>query len=116
LRRDLLLPLVVLAVQLTWAAADSSMWHLFSGPRPLRPVDWVLLVAGPVALAVRRRHPVVVVWVTLAATLGPSGTGLTQLSFLTAFFTAATAGHRYPAWLALGLSFAWTIWLGPVAY
>ncbi len=116
LRRDLALPLVLLAVQLTWAAADPSMWHLFSGPRALGPVDWVLLVAGPVALAARRRHPVLVVGVTLAATLGPSGTGLTQLSFLVAFFTAATAGQRYPAWLALALSFAWTIWLAPVTY
>jgi signal transduction histidine kinase len=116
LRRNLALPLVLLAVQLTWAAADSSMWHLFSGPRSLGPVDWMLLVAGPVALAARRRHPVPVLWVTLAATLGPSGTGLTQLSFLVAFFVAATAGKRYPAWLALALTFAWTIWLAPFAY
>jgi signal transduction histidine kinase len=116
LRRDLALPLVLLGVQLTLAATDSSMWHLFSGPRSLGPVDWVLLVVGPVALAARRRHPVLVVWVTLAATLGPSGTGLTQLSFLVAFFMAATAGHRYPAWLALALTFVWTIWLAPVAY
>jgi len=79
-------------------------------------VDWMLLVAGPVALAARRRHPVPVLWVTLAATLGPSGTGLTQLSFLVAFFVAATAGKRYPAWLALALTFAWTIWLAPFAY
>jgi signal transduction histidine kinase len=116
LRQDLALPLMLLAVQLTWAAADSSMWHLFSGPRSLGPVDWVLLVAGPVALVARRRHPVLVVWVTLAATLGPSGTGLTQLSFLVAFFTAATAGKRYPAWLALALTFVWTIWLAPLVH
>lgn len=116
LRRDLALPLVVLAVQLTWAAADNSMWHLFSGPRALGPVDWVLLVVGPVALVARRRHPLLVLWVTLAATLGPSGTGLTQLSFLIAFFGAASAGHRYPAWLALAFSFSWAIWLAPLAY
>jgi len=116
LRRDLALPLLLLAVQLTWAAADNSMWHLFSGPRPLRPVDWVLLAVGPVALVARRRHPVPVLWVTLAATVGPSGTGLTQLSFLVAFFGAATAGKRYPAWLALALTFVWVIWLAPLAY
>jgi signal transduction histidine kinase len=116
LRRDLALPLVLLAVQLTWAATDNSMWHLFSGPRAIGPVDWVLLAAGPVALVARRRHPVPVLWVTLGATLGPSGTGLTQLSFLVAFFGAATVGQRYQAWLAMALSFAWTIRLAPLAY
>jgi signal transduction histidine kinase len=79
-------------------------------------VDWVLLVAGPVALVARRRHPVLVLWVTFAATLAPSGTGLTQLSFLVAFFVAATAGKRHSAWLALALSFVWVIWLAPLAY
>jgi signal transduction histidine kinase len=116
LRRDLALPLVLLAVQLTWAATDNGMWHLFSGPRSLGPVDWALLAVGPVALAARRRQPVLVLGVTFAATLGPSGTGLTQLSFLVAFFVAATAGERYPAWLTLALSFVWVIWLAPLAY
>ena len=116
LRRDLALPLVLLAVQLTWAAISPGTWHLFSGPRPLGPVDWVLLAAGPVALVARRRHPVLVLWVTFAATFAPSGTGLTHLSFLVAFFTAATAGKRYAAWLALALSFGWEIWLAPLAY
>jgi signal transduction histidine kinase len=115
-RRDLALPLVLLAVQLTWAATDSSMWHLFSGPRPLGPVDWALLVIGPVALAGRRRHPVLVLWVTFAGTLGPSGTGLTHLSFLVAFFVAATVGERHAAFSALALSFVWVIWLAPLVY
>ena len=114
--RDLALPLVVLAAQLTMAAFISSRWHLFSPARPLGPADWVLLVAGPVALVARRRHPVPVLWVTVAATLAPSGTGLTHISFIIAFFVAATAGKRYPAWLALAFSFVWTIWLAPLAY
>jgi hypothetical protein len=116
LRRDLALPLVLLAVQLTWAAISPGTWHLFSGPRPLGPVDWVLLAVGPVALVARRRHPVLVLWVTFGATLAPSGTGLTHLSFLIAFFLAATAGKRYAAWLALALSFGWEIWLAPLTY
>jgi signal transduction histidine kinase len=116
LRRDLALPLVLLVVQLTWAAIDPGTWHLFSPGRPFGPVDWVLLVVGPVALIARRRHPVPVLWVTFAATFTPSGTGLTHLSFLVAFFVAATAGKRYVAWLALALSFVWTIWLAPLAY
>jgi hypothetical protein len=97
LRRDLALPLVPLAVQLTWAAISPGTWHLFSGPRPLGPVDWVLLAVGPMALFARRRHPVLVLWVTFACTLAPSGTGLTHLSFLVAFFAATTAGTP-PCW------------------
>ena len=116
LRRDLALPLVLLAVQLTSAATIEGRWHLFSPPRSLGPVDWVLLVVGPVALVARRRHPVLVLWVTFATTFAPSGTGLTHVSFLVAFFVAATAGKRYPAWLALALTFVWTIWLAPLAY
>jgi signal transduction histidine kinase len=116
LRRDLALPFVLLVVQLTAAAAIEGRWHLFSPPRSLGPADWVLLVVGPVALVARRRHPVLVLWVTLATTLAPSGTGLTHVSFIVAFFVAATAGQRYLAWLALALTFVWTIWLAPLAY
>src|ERR1700758_1682265 len=105
LRRDFALPLVLLAVQLTAAATIEGKWHLFSPSRSLGPVDWVLLVAGPVALVARRRHPVLALWVTLATTLAPSGTGLTHVSFIVAFFVAATAGKRYPAWLAMALTF-----------
>jgi signal transduction histidine kinase len=115
LRRDLALPLVLLAVQLISAATIEGRWHLFSPPRSLGPVDWVLLVVGPVALVARRRHPVLVLWVTFATTFAPSGTGLTHVSFLVAFFVAATGGQRYLAWLALALTFVWTIWLAPLA-
>jgi signal transduction histidine kinase len=38
------------------------------------------------------------------------------VSFIVAFFVAATAGKRYLAWLALALTFVWTIWLAPLAY
>jgi signal transduction histidine kinase len=116
LRRDLALPLVLLAVQLTSAATIEGRWHLFSPPRSLGPVDWVLLVVGPVALIARRRHPVLVLWVTFATTFAPSGTGLTHVSFIVAFFVSATAGKRYPAWVALALTFGWTIWLAPLIY
>ena len=114
LRRDLALPLVLLAGQLTGAAI--STWHLFSPARPLGPLDWVLLVVGPVALVARRRHPVPVLWVTFAAMLSPDVSGFAHASFVVAFFVAATAGQRYVAWLALALAFIWRIWLAPVAY
>ena len=117
LRRDLALPLVVLAVQLTGAAVSDGMAHAFNPPHPLGALAWVLLAVGPVALVARRRHPVPVLWVTLAATLPwSSAVGWAHISFIIAFFVAATAGKRYSAWLALAINFAWTIWLAPLIY
>jgi signal transduction histidine kinase len=114
LRRDLALPLVLLAVQLTGAAVAGETFRLFSPPRPLGVVDWVLLVVGPVALVARRRYPVPVLWVSLAGMLSTSG--FAHLSFVVAFFVAATAGKRYSAWLVLALAFVWDIWLAPLVY
>ena len=90
LRRDLALPLVLLAVQLTGAAVAGETFRLFSPPRPLGAVDWVLLVVGPVALVARRRHPVPVLWLSLVGMLSTSG--FAHVSFVVAFFVAATAG------------------------
>jgi len=116
-RRDLALPLVVLAVQLTGAAVSDGHAHAFNPPHPLGALTWVLLAAGPVALVARRRHPVPVLWVNLAGTLPwSSAAGWAQISFIIAFFVAATAGKRYPAWLALAINFAWEIWLAPLVY
>jgi len=114
LRRDLALPLVMLAGQLTGAAITGGTWHLLSPDRPLAPLDWVLLVVGPVALVARRRYPVL--WVTLAAMLSPAVSGFAHASFVVAFFVAAIAGERYAAWLALAIAFVWRIWLAPLAY
>jgi signal transduction histidine kinase len=117
LRRDLALPLVVLAVQLTGAAVADGIAHVFNPPHPLGALDWVLLAAGPVALVARRRHPVLVLWVNLAGTLPwSSAAGWADISFIIAFFVAATAGKRYSAWLVLAIHFAWTIWLAPLIY
>ena len=54
LRRDLALPLVVVAVQLTGAAVADGRAHIFSPPHALGALGWVLLAAGPVALVARR--------------------------------------------------------------
>src|SRR5215831_13756656 len=69
LRRDLALPLVVLAVQLTGAAVSDGSAHVFNPPHALGALGWVLLAAGPVALVARRRYPVPVLWVNVAGTL-----------------------------------------------
>jgi signal transduction histidine kinase len=116
-RRDLALPLVVLVVQLTGAAVSDGKAHAFNPPHPLGPLAWVLLAAGPVALVARRRHPVPVLWVNVAGTLPwSSAAGWAHISFIVAFFAAATAGKRYAAWLALTICFAWTIWFAPLIY
>jgi len=114
LRRDLALPLVVLAVQLIGAAVAGDTFRLFSPPRPLGAVDWVLLVVGPVSLVARRRHPVPVLWMSLVGMLSTSG--FAHVTFVVAFFVAATAGKRQSAWLVLVLAFVWDIWLAPLAY
>jgi signal transduction histidine kinase len=67
-------------------------------------------------LVARRRHPVPVLWVCLAAALPwSSGSGWSHVSFIVAFFVAATAGKRYSAWLALAIDFA-AIWLAPLIF
>ena len=117
LRQDLALPLVLLVVQLTGTAIAGKTAHLFDPQRPLEAVDWVMLAVGPVALVARRRHPVPVLWVNLAATLPwSSGSGWAHISFIIAFFVAATAGKRYSAWLALAIDFAGAIWLAPLVF
>ena len=115
LRRDLALPLVVLAAELTAAAVVGASFRLFGPTRPFGAVDWVLVAVGPVALVAWRRHPVPVLWVCFAAMLA-SASGLPHVSFVVAFFVAATAGKRYPAWLALAVAYVWDLWIAPFAY
>ncbi len=106
-RRDVLPAVIVLAVQLGGQAAED--WHRqtahLAGPAAAR---WLLLVAGPLALLERRRHPVAVLWVTFAITLFPAP-NFAYLSLIVAFFVAATTGHRRAAWLAIVLGFGWAI-------
>ncbi len=79
-------------------------------------MDWVLLAVGPVALVARRRYPVPVLLVCFAATLPSSSSGVANVSFVVAFFVAATAGMRYSAWLILAFAHVWVIWLAPLVY
>ena len=112
-RDDLALPLGVGILQLATLALSSWHHHSLGG---LGPVDWMLLVAGPVALVARRRHPVGVLCVAFAVTLGPSGSSAANLSLIVAFFVAATQGHRRAAWASIAAGFVWSTWLGPLAY
>jgi len=94
LRRDLALPLVVLVVQLTGAAVSDGSAHVFNPPHAVGALGWILLAAGPVALVARRRYPVPVLWVNVAGTLPwSSAAGWAHISFIVAFFAAATAAN-----------------------
>ena len=121
-RRDLALPLVVLAVQLTGAAVSDRYAHAFNPPHPLGALGWVLLAAGPVALVARRQHPVPVLWVNLAGPLPwSSAAGWAQISFsiarssssasFDADLMALSAARACSGWLSMRSSpmLAWTL-------
>jgi signal transduction histidine kinase len=111
-RRDLALPAVVLAFQLA-GTFGLRHHHPVAG---LGVLDWLLAVAGPLALTVRRSHPVAVLWITLAATLSPSGSPLANLSLVVAFFAAALSGHRPAGWAAIVAGYVGAVWLEPLAF
>lgn len=111
---DVALPLVVLVAQLVAAPLTAGLAVLH--PVHLGALDWILLLAGPAALLQRRRHPVAVLCVCLAATLAPAGSSAAYLSAIVAFFGAATAGHRYAAWAAIAVRLIWGITAAPTIY
>ena len=61
-RRDLALPLVVLAVQLTGAAVSDGMAHVFNPPHPLGALGWVLLALLWCVNAAEVRAMIGIVW------------------------------------------------------
>jgi len=114
-RNDLALPAVLLVLQVA-AALATSLSHHAPHKVHLGPVDWALVVVGPLALALRRRFPVAVLWVTFAATFPPSGSGFAYFSLIVAFFLAATGGHRRAAWVVIVAGYVSAVWLAPLAY
>ena len=113
-RQDVALPVVVGLLQV--AAGVAAAWHHHDHQVDIGAVNWVLLVVGPLALVARRRHPVAVLWVTFAATLGSSGEWAGYLSLIVAFFSAATTGHRRAAWTVVVVGFVCSNWLAPLVY
>jgi signal transduction histidine kinase len=79
---------------------------------------YILLLAGPAALIVRRQVPVVTLAVSLAATVAytlsnyPSGP--TFLAVVVAFFTAVRAGRRRATWVLAGAAYLVYVGLGRV--
>ncbi|MEV0250193.1 histidine kinase [Nocardia sp. NPDC050712] len=115
---DLVLAVIIAAVQVM-GGRGANLGQ--TGVQSLDGLGYALLLAGPVALLFRRRAPMVVLLVVLAAcTLYLSlgyGYGPIFLSLIAAFLTAATVGSRwwtYPI-VPLGyLAFVWPVpsWFG----
>lgn len=113
LSKDLLVASVLLVLQL--GGAFAAEYH-GRAPSHLDVDAWILVVVGPIALIVWRRHPVAVLWITLAATLGPSGSRSAYLSLVVAFFLAATGGHRRAAWAVIVVGYVGSLWLAPLVW
>ncbi|MGH3388296.1 MAG: hypothetical protein ACRDOO_05395, partial [Actinomadura sp.] len=108
-----LAPLVVLFIQVGGStgaehAAPQGPDPYF--PTPLDAFGYALLVAGPVVLLARRRHPLsallAVGAVTLLYYLRAYAYGPAFLAAAVAMISAVTAGHRRVVWLGTFAGFA----------
>ena len=104
---DVLLVVGVMAVQVLGSWASEGI-GLSRSPdwRPLDPLAWILLVAGPLALLVRRRWPARVLAATLACGLAYAARtypeGPSSLAIYPALWTVALTLPRRAAWVAAG--------------
>jgi len=113
-RRDVGVAVVVGFVQVVGTAL-AAHHRPQPGRRPLDALGVVLLLVGPVALAVRRRYPVAVLeaaflttlaYVVVGFRLGPIWLGL-----IVAYVNAAWRGRRWAAWATLAVGWAGFLWL-----
>ena len=109
---DVALVIVVLTIHLLGVHAAARAQP---DREPLDALAYVLLSAGPIALAARRRYPVAVYLITLGATLayvtigyalGPNWLGL-----IIAFFNVVVSGHRLVAIVGLVAGYVGSLWL-----
>ena len=109
---DVVVALAVAFVQIlgTFGAAHSQPER-----EPLDALAYALLAAGPVALVLRRRFPVIVYAVAFSTTLAYSVIGYPRgpifFSLLVAFFTTVITGHRLVAVLGLAAGYFGFLWL-----
>jgi len=95
-----------------------------AGARPLDALALVLLLAGPAALLLRRRMPVLMVPLTFAAALAYLLAGYpwgpVVVSFAVSLMLSAAAGLRWLAWLGAGSAAAtvllWSLLVGDEAW
>jgi signal transduction histidine kinase len=95
----------IVQVVFTRAAADNQ-----DPVRDLDALGYLLLLAGPAALVVRRRAPVVTLAVALTAAdvyvLAGYPGGPFFVAAVLALFSAVSAGHRVAAWVCAGGAYA----------
>jgi len=106
---------VTLAVAIVQILGTYGAAHGQPERKPLDAVAYILLVAGPIALILRRRFPVVVYAFVFSVTLSYSVIGYPRgpifLSLLVAFFTAVISGHRLAAIVGLAAGYFGFLWL-----
>ena len=106
---DAAIAAAVTAVQLGATYADSSR---HGGAGQVGTLSYVLLTVGGAALVLRRRYPVGVLAVTLAATLwaaGQNGRAI-YLALIVAFFSAVLAKKRVAAIASLVIGYVASVW------
>jgi signal transduction histidine kinase len=110
---DAMIAIVVIAVQVggsIGAGTGSGSWH------PQHPAPGVLalviLGVGGASLIVRRRYPIPVLAVTLAAALwaGRLGAAVVWIALIVAFFTAILARKRLAAITSLLIGYVTSVW------
>ncbi|MGI8791189.1 MAG: sensor histidine kinase [Actinomycetota bacterium] len=108
-----LLPLVVAVIQVggTYLAGKRQPEHL-----ELDALGFILLAAGPAALALRRRYPEAVLGFVLTTTLAyfliDYPRGPIFFALIIAFFSATMAGRRWAAIGAVVAGYVGFLWLG----
>jgi signal transduction histidine kinase len=111
-REDWLLAFAVGALQLvgTYLAAHHQDAH-----RDFDALAAVLVLIGPAALVVRRRHPVAVLAITFGSALVYScvgyGHGPIFFGLIVAYVNAVREGHRAIAWASLPIGWVTFLWL-----
>jgi signal transduction histidine kinase len=106
---DAAIAAAVTAVQLGATYADSSR---HGGAGQVGTLSYVLLAVGGAALVLRRRYPVGVLAVTLAATLWAAGQNgsVIYLALIVAFFSAVLAKKRVAAIASLVIGYVASVW------
>jgi signal transduction histidine kinase len=107
--RDAAIALVVTAAQV---AGDIAAAPWTPGHRPATLAGYLLLMAGGLSLAARRRYPVLVLAITLATTLAAAAeqARVIWLALIVAFFTAVLARKRAAAVASLVIGYLVSVW------
>ncbi len=114
-RRADVVPTVITAAVQLGAASATTLAHQAD---PWSPWGVALMLSGPAGLLVRRRHPVPVLGVALAAAwlywLLGYGRGPLFPSLVLALVGAVMSGHRLAAGFALAAGYTGFLWAGPL--